>query len=325
MHGVDPFAALLHGPRARGAFLLRAVLDPPWGLRIEDEAALALVVMARGHAWAWHDGAEPVQLLPGDVALVRGPDHYTVADSPETPAQVRVDADEHCWSVPDGRSLSEEMALGVRTWGNSPDGRCVMLVGCYDLTSELTPLLLDVLPRLAVVRAADWASPLLGVLHVELGREGPGQEVVLDRLLDLVLIEAIRTWFARPDAQAPQWWVASDDPVVGPAVRAIQLDPSRAWTVASLASVSGVSRAALARRFTELVGAPPMAFLTDWRLSLAADRLRDSDDTIASVARSVGYGSPFALSTAFKRRYGTSPAAFRRSGREERVSRRIGT
>lgn len=88
---------------------------------------------------------------------------------------------------------------------------------------------------------------------------------------------------------------------------AIQTDPAHPWTVAALASTAGVSRAALARRFTELVAQPPMAFVTDWRLSLAADRLREGDETLAAVARGVGYGGPFALSTAFKRRFGVSP------------------
>lgn len=93
---------------------------------------------------------------------------------------------------------------------------------------------------------------------------------------------------------------------------AIQTDPAHPWTVAALASTAGVSRAALARRFTELVAQPPMAFVTDWRLSLAADRLREGDETLAAVARGVGYGGPFALSTAFKRRFGVSPAQLRR-------------
>lgn len=310
---MDPFSAVLDGQRARGAFLLRVLLDPPWAVRIEDEAPIAVVVMVHGEGWLRHDDTPPVPLRAGDVALVRGPDPYSMSDSPSTAPQVRIDADEHCWSLPDGRSLSDEMDLGVRSWGNAVDANCVMLVGCYDLTSQLTPLLLDLLPRTAVVRAAQWTSPLLAVLHDEIGREAPGQGVVLDRLLDLVLIEAVRRWFAQPESQAPQWWVAADDAVVGPALRALQADPSRPWTVASLAAVARASRAAFARRFTEMVGVPPMAFLTGWRLSMAADRLRDTDDTVAAVADAVGYSSPFALSTAFKRRYALSPAAYRRA------------
>ena len=151
----------------------------------------------------------------------------------------------------------------------------------------------------------------MGLLAEEIVKDDPGQEAVLDRLLDLLLIAVLRAWFAREDADAPGWYRAYSDPVVGRALRLIHDDPARPWTVAELAAEAGVSRAALARRFTELVGEPPMTFLTDWRLSLAADLLLEPDATIGSVAHQVGYSTPFALSTAFKRVRGISPRQYR--------------
>ena len=136
---------------------------------------------------------------------------------------------------------------------------------------------------------------------------------MLDRLLDLLLIAVLRTWFARPEAEAPGWYRAHADPIVGPALRALHDDPAHQWTVAELADGAGVSRAALARRFNDLVGEPPMSFLTGWRIALAADLLREPGATVGSVAPQVGYGSPFALSTAFKRVRGMSPQHFRRA------------
>ena len=162
-----------------------------------------------------------------------------------------------------------------------------------------------------VLRGQDWESPLVPLLADEIVKDEPGQEVVLDRLLDLLLIAVLRAWFARPDADAPAWYRAHSDPVVGRALRMLHDNPAHPWTVATLAAATGVSRAALARRFTELVGEPPMTFLTGWRLALAADLLREPDATVGSVARQVGYGSPFALSTAFKRVYGVSPQEHR--------------
>ena len=131
------------------------------------------------------------------------------------------------------------------------------------------------------------------------------------RQLDLLLITLLRTWFDRPSSEPPAWYAAQADPVVGPAIRLLQHHPDHAWTVASLATRAGVSRAAFARRFTELVGEPPMAFLTGWRIALAADLLLEPDATIAAVARQVGYASPYALSTAFKRVRGVSPREHR--------------
>jgi AraC-like DNA-binding protein len=146
-------------------------------------------------------------------------------------------------------------------------------------------------------------------------RDEPGQEAVLDRLLDLLVIAAVRTWLARPGSAAPAWYRAYGDPAVGRALRLLQDNPAHAWTVAGLARETGLSRAALARRFTALVGRPPMAFLTSWRLALAADLLLEPGATVGSVAAQVGYGTPFALSTAFKRVRGMSPLEHRRSAR----------
>jgi AraC-like DNA-binding protein len=308
---MDALAGLLDGPRAQGAFLLRSVLDPPWSIRIQDEAPLTMVAMVRGGAWVVPDRADGVRLHPGDVAVLRGPDPYTVADDPATPPQVVVHPGQRC-TTPDGEDLVPAMEwLGVRTWGNSPHGSVVMLTGTYQLRGEVSGRLLAALPALLVLPGDAWDSPLIALLGEEIVKDEPGQEAVLDRLLDLLLIAVLRAWFSRPEAEAPAWYRAHTDPVVGRALRLMHNNPDRPWTVATLAEATGVSRAALARRFTELVGEPPMTYLTGWRLALAADLLREPDATVGAVARQVGYGSPFALSTAFKRVRGVSPRQHR--------------
>lgn len=309
---MDALAGLLDGPRARGAFLLRCVMDPPWSVRIQDRAPLCLMAMVRGHAWVVPDGADAVRLCAGDVAIIRGPDPYTVADTPATPPQVVIHPGQRCTGL-EGDELAYSMALGVRTWGNSPDGASVCLIGTYLLDGEISQRLLRALPGLLTLPAAAWNSPLIPLLAEEIVKDDPGQEAVLDRLLDLLLIAVLRAWFARPDAKTPRWYRAYDDPVVGRALGLLHHNPAHPWTVAGLAAATGVSRAALARRFTDLVGEPPMAFLTGWRLALAADLLRDSDATLGAIARQVGYSSPYALSTAFKRALGVSPHQHRAS------------
>jgi AraC-like DNA-binding protein len=307
---MDAVAGLLDGPRARGAFLLRSQLDAPWSMRIADEAPLCLIAMTRGKAWLSPEDGEPLLLGPGDVAVVRGPDAYTLADDPGTEPQVTILPGNRC-VTPDGQEVELMSFMGVRTWGNSPVGETVMLNGTYELEGAVSRRLLNALPPLLVVPSDAWESPLVGLLAEEIVKDDPGQEAVLDRLLDLLVIAVLRAWFARPDADAPGWYRAYSDPVVGKALRLIHDDPARPWTVAELAAEAGVSRAALARRFTELVGEPPMTFLTDWRLSLAADLLLEPDATIGSVAYQVGYSTPFALSTAFKRVRGISPKQHR--------------
>ncbi len=310
MAAMDPLAGLLDGSRARGAFVQRCVLDPPWAIHIRDEAPLSIAVVVRGRTWVVPERGEPVLLGAGDVMVARGPDPYVVADDPATPVQIIIHPQQRC-TTPDGQELGDVMRLGLRSWGNDPDGRDAVITGTYQVRGAVSRRLLDALPPLLVMRAAEWNSAIGALFAAEALRDDPGQAAVLDRLLDLVLVTVLRDWFARPSAGAPGWYRAQSDPVVGPALRMLHNDPAHPWTVASIAAAIGISRASLARRFTDLVGEPPMAFLTGWRLALAADLLREPETTVGAVARQVGYGSAFALSAAFKREHGLSPTDYR--------------
>ncbi|MDA0182742.1 AraC family transcriptional regulator [Solirubrobacter phytolaccae] len=302
---MDAIAGLLDGPRARGAFLLKLAFDGPWSVRIQDESPIAVISVVRGAALIFGDGDEPIRLEPGDVAVARGPRPYTIADATGTPVQAIVHPGQEC-KTPDGQELKLAWALGTRTWGNAADGAAVLMTGVYESAGEISSRLLRALPPLLVQRLD---SPLIALLADEIVKDEQGQEAVLDRLLDLILIAVLRAYFARPEA--PGWYRAYADPVVGPAIRMLHSEPAHPWTIQELAHRIGVSRAALARRFNDLVGEPPMAFLTGWRIALAADLLLEPGATVGSVAPQVGYGSSFALSTAFKRLRGISPQQYR--------------
>lgn len=306
---MDAVVGLLDGVRARGAFVLRMLMDPPWSMSIRDEAPLTLICQTHGSAAIVGESSGTVWLRPGDVALTRGTEYYIFADDPTTAPMIVIHPGQRCTRL-SGESLKFEMSIGVRTWGNSPSGATRSVICAYEGRSEVSARLLDALPTVLVLRADEWDTPLVELLAAEAGCDGPGQEAYLDRLLDLLLIAVLRTWFDR-DANAPTWWQAEHDPMVGPALKLIYNNPAHPWTVANLAAAVGCSRAVFARRFTDQVGEPPIAFLTSWRLALAADLLRSSQATIAAVARQVGYSTPFALSSAFKRAYGVSPNTHR--------------
>ncbi len=311
---MDTLAAFLDGPRARGAFVLRAVLDPPWGLRVEDEAPLTLVAVVRGRLWVVLDDGRRQPVEAGDVAMLSGPAPYTVADAPGSPPMGVVGPDQVARG-PDGSDLCDAMRLGGRSWGTGPDGECVLMIGTYERTDAVGRRLLDALPPLAVVRRHDWRASLLDLLEQESLQEAPGQDAVVDRLLDLVLVSVVRAWLARPDTDTPTWYAAHTDPVVGRVLRLVESSPERGWTVASLATEVGLSRAAFARRFADVAGEPPMTYLTRWRLNLAADLLTEPGSTLDAVARRVGYGSGLALSVAFKRERGITPRDHRSGSR----------
>ncbi|WP_232666684.1 AraC family transcriptional regulator [Pseudonocardia sp. TRM90224] len=307
---MDALANLLDGPRGREPVLVRMIMQPPWSVRVQDEALLGMIAMLHGSAWVVPSAGEPLRLDAGAVAVLKGPDSFTFADSPTASPQVVINPGWRPATV-DGTDLGSTMDLGVRAWGNDPEGSTVALLGCYHVSGEISRRLLDALPQALVLTPALWESPLLQLLDTEIGKDEPGQQAVLDRLFDLLLIAAVRAWFARPDGHAPAWYRAHRDPVVGRALRLLHDRPSSPWTVASLARTVGVSRGLFARRFAELVGEPPMTYLTGWRLALAADLLLEPGATLEAVARRVGYSNGFALSTAFKRVRGVSPARHR--------------
>ncbi|MBB3052335.1 AraC-like DNA-binding protein [Prauserella isguenensis] len=318
---MDALADLLAGVRARSAAFCRTVLEPPWALRIADGARLALVTTVRGHAWLVpdddRDGGEPgvsqpVRIDEGQVAVVKGPAPYVVADEVSTPASVVVGPRNRLTTM-DGTDITEEF-LRTSAGRESPDSS-VIVSGTYSVTGDVGARLLAALPEVALVRAADITSPVLDLLVAELAAARPGQHAVLDRLLDLALIETVRTWMGGQRGEAPGWFRAQGDPVVGEALRLMHDDSGAPWTVASLAARTGVSRAAFARRFAELVGSPPMSYLADWRITVAADLLRGTDDTADAIARTVGYANAFAFSAAFKRHRGISPREHRAGSR----------
>lgn len=310
MKNIDEFSGLLEGPRARGAFALRGLLESPWCLRIEADSPLTVIAMVTGQCHVRHDNGKEVTLGVGDVAITRSPGHYTVSDFPDTEPTIWIHPGQDCRTA-DGRSLHEEMHLGVRTWGNHPRASNLMLVGSYESLADVSERLRSALPPLLWVKSEEWNSPLVSMLSDEMKRDAPGQAAVLDRLLDMILIAILRAWFERGDAGEMPWYQAKGDPVVGQTLKLIHKNPAEPWTLERLSAKVGVSRSALAKRFNEVVGESPMAFLTQWRLALAADLLCEPGETVGTVADRVGYGSPFALSSAFKRVRGLSPQEHR--------------
>ncbi|SHE98207.1 AraC family transcriptional regulator [Streptoalloteichus hindustanus] len=313
---MDTLTDLLAGVRARGALVTRTVTSPSWSVRFASGAQLTLITALAGRAWLVPAHAGPVPVEPGDVAVLRGPAPYTVADDPLTPPDQVITRDDYCARTRSAVA-SAEVSLPVRTCGVAETGPALLLSGAYSGGAGISDRLLNALPDVLVLSAADHRCPWLDAVADEVVRDRPGQQAVLDRLLDLMLVSTLRAWFDRPGTRAPAWYRPISDQAVDTALRLLHENPAHAWTVAGLAAKVGISRAALARRFAAEIGEPPMAYLTDWRLALAADLLRETDATVDSIARKVGYSTAFALSVAFKRRRGMTPTEHRVAARPD--------
>ena len=193
------------------------------------------------------------------------------------------------------------------------------LCGTFTIADPQASHLLGSLPPVIVLRGADGSVPeglevARKMLLIEMRTPSQGSAVMIARILDLVFIQIMRTWAAGPDA-GPNWLAGAFDPQIGPALTAIHRDPCHDWTVEELAKVCNLSRSAFAARFVARVGRPPATYLAHVRLDTATCLLRDTLLPITHVAEKVGYESEAAFSRAFKNRYGTPPARWRRGTR----------
>ncbi|MEE6261773.1 AraC family transcriptional regulator [Plantactinospora sonchi] len=270
-----------------------------WAVRFAPPAGVKFNTVRRGRCLLRVDGVpDPVALGPGDCFLLTRPWPFTLASDPDVPVQP-------------AQPIFETAVDGVARAGEGDD--VFLTGGAFSFTERARALLLDSLPPVVHVPAAapeaasiHWA---VAEIDTELRQARPGGQAVTEHLALVMLIRILRLHLARGATRG--WLAGLADPVVGPALRAMHGRPERAWTVAELAGTASVSRSTMAARFKEVVGRGPLEYLTSWRIELAAERLRRGDETVAAIARAVGYGSESALSVAFKRTTGLSPRVYR--------------
>jgi AraC-like DNA-binding protein len=283
----------------------RAYLYPPWGLRWDPSsgAGFNVHVVLQGAAWALPEGRDPIALHTGDVVFVARTIAYGIADSLTTPlVDVPVDPADYWF----GKDADPAAAADAT----------VVIGGSYYLDRQRVHPLLDTLPDVIVLPARigmnDPIRATVQLLSNEHDGETAGSTAAIPALLDLLFTYVVRAVFETADTTTG-WAAALRDRSLTTALHNIQSKPEITWTVASLARASGMSRAAFARRFTDVVGQPPLTYLTWWRMNLASQLLRETDLPLALVAQRVGYGSEFAFGKAFSRERGTAPGAYRRA------------
>jgi AraC-like DNA-binding protein len=287
---------------------VRVEWHAPWGQRFPAAPGSAgFQVVLQGSCWVLPpDGGAPIALSVGDVVFFPFGHGYALADSPSTPV-----------AEPQCDPLTEE-ALFHSASVSGPGPATVLLCGGYQLDPARAhpalrelPAMIHLPARLGLHSELRAAVDLLGA---EIAQPRLGADTIVSSLLDTLLAYILRAWFdARHSAcEVAGWAQALADQGISAALDAMHRDPAAAWTVAELAERAGLSRAAFARRFTALVGQPPLTYLTWWRLATATRLLRESDSSLSEIAAQVGYGSEFAFANAFKREYGVAPGKYRR-------------
>jgi AraC-like DNA-binding protein len=310
----DALTAMRTGPTRSARTEVRA----PWGLRFPAVGGTTFHALLRGRCWILPPDGEPVAMAPGDVVFLRHGSTVSLADDPASPL---TDFRPAGWRP--GQVIGRVDVPG-------PGERSLLICGAYQLGRNRPHPLLTALPDLLHLRAGEGPglAATVALLGEELEESRPGQDGVVPALVDAMLLLILRTWIDRvsgagvdggtgrtggsADTRLSGWPRALTDPAIGAALVGLHDDPARAWTVAELGDRAGLSRSAFAQRFTELVGEPPLSYLTWWRMTLAGRLLRESDKPLSAVAQQVGYSSEFAFAKAFKREFGIAPGRYRR-------------
>lgn len=306
---MDVLSDVLHHLPVRGSVTGEAELGAPWGFVVPKQDDASFRIISRGGCYLVHDG-DVLSLAAGDLVLFPHGAPHSLVDEPTRDAvhfdaQVRADPNAH--------------QRGCCRYVSDSDGPTTTMI-CGDFSFAPGGLHLRAhLPEVIHLRTSDdptvgWLDQSLRFLSRESRSAEPGAQMAVDRLVDLLFVQALRAWLRllSPSAR-PGWLGALADARIGEALRLLHEAPAKPWTVDALSQAVGMSRSGFAARFATLVGEPPLRYLMGWRMTLAAQRLRvDAFASVSEVASSVGYESEAAFSTIFKRYHNAPPSLWRR-------------
>ena len=297
---MDPLADVIALLRPSAAVSKPISARGEWGVSYAAYGSPGFALVLEGECWLALEGDAPLRLKRGDFLLLPATPAFTLSGRPGAACD-RVEPSD------------EPVRYGERE--GAPDFR--MLGGSFHIDGANAPLLLAMLPRRILVRADDKPagrlSGLIALLIDECEAARPGSDAIVRRLLEIMLIEALRHERRGADRLPPGLLAGLDDPAVARALAAIHGEVRRRWTVAELATLAGMSRSAFASRFLDVVGCAPIEYLARWRMAIAKEALSRGGTPLDRLAEQIGYESASAFSTAFRRRVGSAPGAFARA------------
>jgi AraC-like DNA-binding protein len=308
---VDALSQLLDVIRLKSSVFCLSDAGAPWGICLRAEEAARFHYVVRGSCWLSIDRrpGSPLALSGGDLVLLPRGDGHSLRDQPRRPVR--------SFEKMLASTAQTASAGHLRFGGRGP--ATTMISGCFAFASRTTVPLLATLPPIIRIspdegRAVPWLEQNLRFIVAEATSKRPGAELVLTRLADVIFVQALRVYIESLPDDSEGFLRALRDVHIGAALGFMHREPGADWTVASLATTVGLSRSAFAERFKELVGEPPLGYLTRLRMESAAELLRNGA-ALAEVAWKTGYSSEASFSHAFRQWAGISPGAFRRKQR----------
>ena len=326
----DALSDLLRAVRLRGAIFYYVSNWDEWAAEAPPAREIAAAVMpgaehvmefhmvARGCGWAAIRGIAPVRIESGDIVMFPQGDAHVISSAPRVKPE-RIEADWVFATRHEPKPVPIAFHRGVREPGSpAPVADADTVLVCGFLGCDLRPFnpLLAALPRLLhlpAARAGDWVGRVIDQAACESTQPRPGADAVLERLAEMMFVDTARRYLESLPDNATGWLAGLRDRYVGRALSLLHQFPERPWTIDELGRQVGLSRSALHERFLRFLGQPPMQYLANWRIQVGSRLLRESRQTVASIALDVGYESEAGFSRAFKRLVGLPPAAWRRS------------
>lgn len=300
---MDPFSDLIALLRPHTAISKPISGRGQWGLRYAAQEAPGFTIILKGTCWLAVSGEAPLKLEKGSFLLLPTTPAFTLSSAPGIPCPLR-----------------EPGELPVRHGEAEGEADFESLGGTFRIATANAPLLLALLPRMIHVPACEGRAQRFGrvidLIMEECASEAPGKDMILQRMLEVLLVEALRGQAIAADNSRAGLLMGMRDPALARVLAALHADVRASWTVASLARIAGQSRSAFAARFCAALGCGPIEYLARWRMALAKDALLTGTKSLDRIAEEIGYDSASAFSTAFRKRLGCPPGKFARSGAE---------
>lgn len=304
---MDLLTNVLDVSGVKGTIAARIEAGRHWGFAWNNIPGAAIHAVTAGVVWLTLPDRPSLELMPGDVVLLTTGVDHSLSSAPGviTPP---------CEHAVSGR---KQVAPNTLRFGEDEDIHTHILSASYTQDPAVTLQIMQFLPDVVHLRADHGGSCLTDTVRLlarELSQPQMGAGVVLNRLVDILLVQLLRVWLcSNPTLPQGSWLGVLSDPLMARALTLLHQFSERPWTTEDLSQELGISRATLTRRFQAVVGDSPMNYLTHWRMNLAALQLRDTSDTLETVAERVGYTSVYAFSRAFSRERGLSPGRYRAS------------